>query len=267
MTQLATFARDGAIGLIELRSPRNGNAIGLELARQLKEAVQACVADTGVRAVLVAAEGANFCVGGDIATLAAPADDRAAGIRAITSDFHAAIELLLACPRPIVTAVQGSAAGAGLSLALCGDVVFAAADATFVPAFTAIGLSADGGTTWLLPRLVGARRAAELLITNRRLDAGEAEQWGLVSHVCETEPVRDPAYEMTQKLAGGPTAAFATVKHLLRQSPHTGFRDQVAEEAAMIAAHAAGRDGEEGIAAFRARRRPSFTGEGALSGA
>jgi 2-(1,2-epoxy-1,2-dihydrophenyl)acetyl-CoA isomerase len=174
MSALATYSRERGIGRIGLRSPANGNAIGRVLANDLKCAVESCLVDRGVRVILVEADGRNFCVGGDITAFDAPVDERRTSIRQITSDFHAAMELMLSSDRPVITAVQGTAAGAGMSLAVAGDIVIAAEDARFVPAFTAIGLSADGGTTWLLPRLIGVRRSAELLLTNRHLDARQA---------------------------------------------------------------------------------------------
>lgn len=258
---LASFALAGAVGRIRLHSPDNGNALGLTLARELREATEACLADPKVRAVLIEAEGRNFCVGGDISAFDAPPEARRANIGQITTDFHAALALLLACELPIVSAVQGSAAGAGMSLALAGDVVIAAENAVLVPAFTAIGLSADGGTTWLLPRLIGPRRAAELLLTNRRLTAPEALDWGLVSEVCPLPDLEARAQAAADKLAAGPSAAFAAIKTLLRQSPAATFSEQTTAEAAAIAAHAVGRDGEEGTAAFKAKRLPSFIGQ------
>lgn len=260
MSVLASFALDSGVGRIRLHSADNGNALGLALARQLRETTEACLAEPKVRAVLIEAEGRNFCVGGDISAFDAPPGIRRTNIAQITTDFHATLALLLACDRPIVSAVQGSAAGAGMSLALAGDVVIAAENAAFVPAFTGIGLSADGGTTWLLPRLMGPRRAAEVLLTNRRLAAPEALAWGLVSEVCPSPDLESRARAAADKLAAGPTAALAAIKTLLRQSPHATFADQTVAEANAIAAHALGRDGEEGIAAFKAKRLPSFTG-------
>jgi 2-(1,2-epoxy-1,2-dihydrophenyl)acetyl-CoA isomerase len=262
MSALASFSvTDGGVGRIRLQSAENGNALGLTLARQLREVTEACLAEPTVRAVLIEAQGRNFCVGGDISAFNAPRDARQANIGQITTDFHTTLGLLLACDRPIISAIQGSAAGAGMSLALIGDVVMAAESAVLIPAFTAIGLSADGGTTWLLPRLIGARRAAELLLTNRRLTASEALGWGLVSEVCPPPDLEGRARAGADRLAGGPTAAFAAIKTLLRQSPAATFADQTAAEAVAIAAHAVGRDGEDGIAAFNAKRAPAFTGQ------
>jgi 2-(1,2-epoxy-1,2-dihydrophenyl)acetyl-CoA isomerase len=261
MSALAYFSvTDDGVGCIRLQSPDNGNALGLTLARRLREATEACLAEPTVRAVLIEAEGRNFCVGGDIAAFNVPPDTRQANIGRITTDFHATLGLLLACDRPVIVAVQGSAAGAGMSLALIGDVVIASESAVLVPAFTAIGLSADGGTTWLLPRLIGARRAAELLLANRRLTAAEALGWGLVSEVCPPSDLDGRARAVADHLAAGPTSAFAAIKTLLRQSAAATFADQTAAEAVTIAAHAVGRDGEEGIAAFNAKRAPVFTG-------
>jgi 2-(1,2-epoxy-1,2-dihydrophenyl)acetyl-CoA isomerase len=263
MSELASYFRTGAVGHIKLRSPATGNALSVVMAQQLLEAVQKLRNDIGARAVLIEAEGRNFCVGGDLSAFAGSPSDVASTIATITGAFHTALELLLAEQRPIVGAVQGAAAGAGMALAVIGDVVVASEHAQFTPAFVAVGLSADGGTTWLLPRLIGTRRTCELLLLNRHLNAATAEAWGLVSYVYPTDQLNERALQMATQLANGPTSALATIKRLVRQSHRTGFAEQTAQEARAIAAHAIGSDGLEGVMAFFEKRSPKFSGVGA----
>lgn len=262
MSPRALYRREGALGRIVLASPETGNALGVEMAQDLLAATRACQADQEIRAVLITALGGNFCVGGDISLFRSPRGSRSDQIGRVTGPVHAAESILLGVDLPIVTAVQGAAAGAGISLALLGDVVLAGADACLVPAFTALGLSADGGSTWILPRLVGARRAAELLITGRRLNAETALAWGLFSEICPHDALAAHAESIAVRLSNGPTAAFRTVKRLLRRSDHSAFQDQVALEARMIAEHANSPDGEEGVSAFLQKRPPRFQGQG-----
>jgi 2-(1,2-epoxy-1,2-dihydrophenyl)acetyl-CoA isomerase len=163
--------------------------------------------------------------------------------------------------KPVITAINGTAAGAGFSLAIAGDFVISADTAKYTLAYTAAGLSPDGSSTYVLPRLVGMRKAMELMITNRVLSAAEALDWGLVSEVVPTADVMTRANELASQLANGPSSAFGQVKHLLMSSFQNGYETQLQLETDGIANMAATSDGKEGIAAFLAKRKPSFTGK------
>ena len=161
--------RRGRSAWIVLSRPDRGNTIDLATARALMSAAAACDADEGISCVVLTGEGKLFCGGGDVQSFATAADDAPRLIRAITSHLHVAIATFARMDKPLVTVINGPAAGAGLSLAILGDIALASRSAHFTVAYTGIGLTPDGGASWLLPRLVGLRRAQELVLTNRRL--------------------------------------------------------------------------------------------------
>lgn len=262
MSDYIKLTRDGDVGIITLDDPQRGNAISLMLARQLGAAVQQVAADSSIRAVMLDASGKVFCAGGDLAEFQRERGERAVALQTLAGAFHEAERLLLDLNVPLVTVIQGAAAGAGLTLALLGDVVVACDQAKFVPGFATLGVSADGGSTWLLPRLIGQRRAIEWLLTGRVLSADEAAAWGLVSEVCPADTLAGKASEVARKLASGPTPAFRSIKQLVRQSLGSDFADQTLCEARAIAHHAESANGEEGVRAFLERRAPRFEGGG-----
>jgi 2-(1,2-epoxy-1,2-dihydrophenyl)acetyl-CoA isomerase len=246
-----------AVARLTLNRPDSGNAINAELGRSFRAHAEALVGRGDVRAVLLTGAGAVFCVGGDLGYFAAT-DDPGAAVHALTIDLHAGIEALMSIDAPVIAAVQGAAAGAGLSLVAGADLVVAADDAKLTMAYTAVGLSPDGGATWFLPRLIGTRRTAELALTNRRLSAAEALDWGILNQVVPADELLTTAESLTTRIAAGATGAFGRVKRLLAASSTTSLTEQLAAESDGIAACAAGPDGAEGIAAFLEKRRPAF---------
>jgi 2-(1,2-epoxy-1,2-dihydrophenyl)acetyl-CoA isomerase len=250
---------DGGVARVTLARPDAGNAIDLATATELLAVASTLAGDDEVRAVLLAGEGRNFCVGGDLRAFAA-ADGLGAHLREVTTPLHAAIAALARLPAPVVAAVQGSAAGAGMSLALGADLVVCAASARFVLAYGRVGLSPDGGGSWYLPRLVGVHRALDLALTNRALTAAEAEAWGIVTAVVPDEELEGRAEDLVRRLAAAAPGASAAAKRLLRASLDTALEAQLADEQAALVANA-DRHGGEGIAAFLAKRDPDFTGD------
>ena len=248
---VALSVGDDGVARLRLDAPGSGNAIGPAMAAALRDRSAALRERGDVRVVVLEAAGRAFCVGGDVRHFAAAADP-AAAVRALAGDFHAALLDLAALDAPVVTRVQGVAAGGGLSLALAGDIVIAGASATFTSAYTRIGLSPDGGQSWLLPRLVGVRRAAELMLTNRRVDAAEAARIGLVTEAVPDEEL-DARVDAT---AAAP--AQAAVRRLLLASATAPFAEHLETEADSIARLAATPEGREGVAAFVAKRPPDF---------
>jgi 2-(1,2-epoxy-1,2-dihydrophenyl)acetyl-CoA isomerase len=246
------------VARLTLASPATGNAIGRDLAAALRRTTESLVDRTDVRAVLLGAEGRAFCVGGDLGYFAAHREDAQPAVQALVDDLHGALLALAALDAPVVARVQGAAAGAGMSLVCVADIAIAGAGASFTVAYTAVGLSPDGGSTWLLPRLVGLRRACELMLTNRRLSAPEALAAGILSEVVPDEHLADRADEVAGRLAAGPTPAFGAVKRLLRASATAGFEDQLRAEGESIAALAAAPSGREGVAAFLEKRPAEF---------
>jgi 2-(1,2-epoxy-1,2-dihydrophenyl)acetyl-CoA isomerase len=251
----ATLDIAGGIARLHLNAPETGNAIGPAMAESLVEHTRTLAGLPDVRVVLLTAEGTAFCVGGDVRYFA-EADDPSAAIRELAGNFHVALTALATLDAPVVTAVEGVAAGGGLSVAVTGDLVIASPQARFTSAYTRIGLSPDGGQSWLLPRLVGQRRAAELLLTNRTVGAEEARDLGLVTEVSGDALAR--ATELAEQLAAGPAGAHAAVKRLLLRSSSSAYVEQLAAEADAIATLAGTPEGREGVAAFVAKRAPDF---------
>jgi 2-(1,2-epoxy-1,2-dihydrophenyl)acetyl-CoA isomerase len=161
-------------------------------------------------------------------------------------------------PVPVVAAVHGWAAGAGMSVALAADIVVAGTSTRLRPAYPAIGFSPDGGMSWLLPRLVGAARARHILLTDRVIGAPQALEWGLVAVVVADQEVHAEAERTAQRLAAGPTRALGRIKRLLGEAEHRDFAAHLDAEASAIAASAADAEGREGVAAFTSRRPPRF---------
>jgi 2-(1,2-epoxy-1,2-dihydrophenyl)acetyl-CoA isomerase len=248
------------VAKITLDRPDAANGIDLALGRDLMRVAIRCDEDPDVRAVLLTGAGKMFCAGGDLKSFASFGDDLPAALKELTTYLHAATSRLARMDAPLVVAVNGAAAGAGMSLAVAGDLVVAAASAKFTMAYTAAGLSPDGSSTYYLPRLIGLRRTQELVFTNRRLSADEALEWGLVNRVVPDEALLDEAGKLAAQLAQGPTRAYGEVKTLLDASFSGTLETQMELEARGIAAMAGTLDGKEGIRAFLEKRRPTFTG-------
>ena len=255
--------RATGVALLTLDRPEAANALHLPLARELHEAVMSCEADPQIRALLLTGAGRFFCGGGDLGGMAGGESgeqdvqvDRI--IRRMTLYLHGTFAMLLRGRLPVVAAINGPAAGIGLSLAVLADFSLAAQSARFSTAYGAIGLSPDGGCTWLLPRLVGMARARELILGNRRLDATEAQAWGLITAVHPDAELMTRAEELAARLAKGPTLAYAASRSLLMDSFMESLEGQMEKEARLIAQCAASPDGKEGIQAFRDKRPPQF---------
>ena len=247
------------VARLTLNRPDAGNAVDLTLARELSDATIACSEDRSVRAVLMTGAGRNFCVGGDLKAFSGQGDALAAHLRDVTTYLHAAVARLAHLDAPVVVAVQGSAAGAGMSLACGGDLVVVGPSTRFVLAYTRIGLSPDGGGSWYLPRLVGLHRSLELALTNRPVTGEEAVTWGLATTLVDDDVVVAEATRVATELASGPTSAFGAAKRLVRASLDTTLETQLEREAAALSANAA-IDGREGLDAFLEKRPPRFSG-------
>ena len=181
-------------------------------------------------------------------------------LKLMTDQIHGAYSTFLRMRAPLIVAVNGSAAGIGLSLTLVGDITIASEKSSFVMAYTAAGLSPDGGASYLLPRAIGMKRAKEMLLTNRKLTAIEAEAWGMVNRVVPHDLLMSEAMKLAKAMSQGPTNAFGSVKTLLLSSYTESLESQMALESASIAKNSISQDGKEGIAAFMEKRRPDFKG-------
>ena len=252
------FDKSDEIASICLARPEAGNALNLDLARELAGAARDCAQDASIKAVLLTGIGRMFCVGGDLKAFAASEDDAPIIVKAVAEQLHDAIRSFRNMPAPMVVAVNGTAAGAGFSLMMSGDVVLAARSARFTMAYTAAGLTPDGGATHFLPRLVGVRRAQELIYLNRALTAEEAHSWGLVTNVVDDDQLGAAAMAVVRKLAESSRSAQAAAKRLLNEAASRDLAAQLDLEAEAVAQAAGSFDGQEGMAAFLNKRAARF---------
>lgn len=236
------------------------NAIDRLWVAEFDAAVAAIEGDAGVRVVLISAAGPAFTVGGDLRHFSGHLDRLSAELDDLIRVYHATLVRLADLPVPVVCAVQGGAAGGGLGLLWCSDVVIAAADAVLATGFAELALSGDGGSSWFLPRLVGMRRAKEMTLFNRVLTAAEALEWGLVSRVVPRDQLEAEALETAARLAAGPTVAFGEMRRLLARSLSASLEEGLEAELQAIVRCGKTEDAREGITAFLERRPPSFEG-------
>lgn len=256
MSAVSLAVVDG-VARLWLERPDAGNSVGPDLAGALADAAASLVGRNDVHVVVLGAAGRAFCVGGDLGYFAS-ADDPSKAIHALADQVHAAERSLAALDAPVVARVQGAAAGIGLSLVCAADIVVAGASASFTAAYGAVGLSPDGGQSWTLPRLVGTRRAAELILTNRRVKADEAAAIGLITEAVPDEALDERVAAIVAQLRASSLPALGAAKRLLAASAVRPFDDHLEAEAESIADLAAGADGREGVAAFLAKRKPAF---------
>jgi 2-(1,2-epoxy-1,2-dihydrophenyl)acetyl-CoA isomerase len=249
--------RDGAVAVITLDRPDAGNALDLQTAADLLEAALLLEGDAGVRAVVLTGTGSVFCFGGDLRAMSAE-EDLQAFLNALTVKLHAAIACFNRMPAPVIAAVNGVAAGAGVGLLAMADLALAADTAKITLAYTGVALTPDGSTSYFLPRMIGRRRAAELMLLNRTLSAAEALEWGLVNRVVGADQLMEEARGLAARLAEGPTSAYAAVKRLLLSTEDLSLEAQMALEGRTIAAQSVSAEGREGVAAFLGKRPPSY---------
>jgi 2-(1,2-epoxy-1,2-dihydrophenyl)acetyl-CoA isomerase len=253
-----TVTHDGGLATLRLTRGDAGNAIDREWVADFGEAVHGCA---GARALLICADGPAFTVGGDLKHFASRLADIAAALQEMVPGYHQALGELADLPAPVVAAVQGPIAGGGLGVAFCADIVLVTPKTRFVCGFSQLGLSGDGAGSWFLPRIVGPRRAAEMMMLNRCVSAEEAVELGLATRVVDGAELEAEARAIALRLAAGPTVAFGQMKRLLRKSWTASLHEQLeAETAAMLeCGHTA--DAREGVDAFANRRAPEFSGE------
>lgn len=251
--------RDG-VAYITLNREAAANAINLQMGRDLMLVALRCDEDPGVRAVLIRAKGKIFCAGGDLGSFSSAGEGMPRLLKELTTYLHAAISRFARMRAPVVAAVHGSAAGAGFSLACASDLLVCAESAKFTLAYTRVGLTPNGSSTYYLPRLIGTRRALELMLTNRVLSSQEALAWGLVNRVVADDQLAQESESLARQLATGPTLAFGGVKQLLLSSANESLETQLEHEARAIADAARSSDAREGIEAFFAKRRAKFNG-------
>lgn len=258
MTDPVLLERQGSIAYLTLNRPTVGNAIDVPLARALWDKTIAAEADNLVRCVVVRGAGRMFCAGGDVTQLHAAGDALPALLKEILSYLHPAIARLAMMNKPVITAIHGPSAGAGVGLAAVGDVALAEPAAHFTMAYSRIGLSPDGGATWLLPRLLGLRRAQELSLANRRVSADEAAAMGLITRVVAEGTLAHEVDALAVELARSAMGALGRTKRLLLTSADATLEEQLEAESQNIVQQGSTIEGRRGIAAFIERREPNF---------
>jgi 2-(1,2-epoxy-1,2-dihydrophenyl)acetyl-CoA isomerase len=248
--------RDG-VATVTLNRPEGSNALNMAMGRELLEAALQVEGDATVRAVVVTGAGKHFCFGGDLAGMAQQGIGVGAHLNELTTYIHGAISCFTRMKAPVIAAVNGTAAGGGVGLVCMADLAIAGRSSRFTLAYTGVGLAPDCSTSFLLPRIVGRRRAIELFLTNRVLGADEALAWGLVNQVVEDAELLPQAQALAAKFAAGPTESYAAVKRLI-DAADPGLESQMALEGRTIAAQALHPHGQEGVAAFLGKRKPSY---------
>jgi 2-(1,2-epoxy-1,2-dihydrophenyl)acetyl-CoA isomerase len=261
---IVTLERDGDVAVISLNRPEAANAIDHALAAELKRTAEQIAAEGWARAVLLRAEGKMFCGGGDVGAMIAErakSDDAAyvEFFRSLVQGFHEATVALTSIDAPLIAAVHGTAAGGGMSLVLACDIILAAPRAKFVPAYPGIGLSTDGGMSWSLSRAVGQRRAMQILIENRPIDANEALSLGMISEIVSDDDFDFVARAKAQTLAKLPRKAISGIRALIQEGGQRTMAQQLDAERDTIVSLAGSKDAAEGLSAFAEKRLPQFT--------
>jgi 2-(1,2-epoxy-1,2-dihydrophenyl)acetyl-CoA isomerase len=249
---------DGRVATLTLDRPESLNALTVPVKIALREALESLARDRSVRAVVLTGAGRAFCAGQDLAEREQP--DAAPLDVEVRERYNPIIRALRSMGQPVIAAVNGVAAGAGASLALACDLRIAAEEARFVLAFGRIGLVPDSGATWFLPRIVGPAKAAELALVGDSVDAAEALRLGLVSRVVPGDRLMAESRALADRLAEGAPLALSLTKEALQRSPTIDLDQALEGEAKLQGIAGASADHAEGLAAFREKRAPGFTG-------
>lgn len=252
------FTVEDGVGTITLNRPEAGNAIDIDMARALVTVANRCQNDAAIRCVVMTGAGRLFCAGGDIAAFRSAGAGVDALLGELAGTLHMALAMLTRMAKPLLTVVNGPAAGAGLSLAIGGDVVLCGPSAHFTAAYGGLGLTPDGGMSWWLPRLVGLRKAQEIILTNRRIKADEAEAIGMVTRVIDDEALAEEGLAMARRMTMAATAALGSARGLLRTSLETAYETQLENELQSIVRAGASLECSEGVAAYFKKRAPNF---------
>ncbi len=259
--EMIRVERDGPLAIITLNRPDRLNAAPPEMFDEIKTAAM-LAADDGARALLITGEGRAFCSGADLGNISESTVPPGERTRiSLTEHYNPAMQALAALPIPIVSAVNGAAAGIGCSLALAADFCVASESAYFLLAFVNIGLVRDGGASWWIPRSIGTARAMEMMMLGARIPAAKAADWDLIHKAVPDARLMDDATDLAVRLANGPTLALGEMRRLVRGALDSSYASAMAAEAEAQAKAGASADAVEGIAAFLMKRPAKFGGK------
>ena len=255
------LVRSEGLATITLNAPDKLNAVSRKMIAELKQCWEELTTDASVRAVLLTGAGRGFCAGADLADPDREVSATADSGSALDKYFNPVIRLMRTIPKPVVSAVNGVAAGVGMSFALASDIAIAGKSASFLQAFARIGLLPDGGSTWFLPRLAGDQRARALAMLAPQIPAQQAKEWGLIWDVVEDAELMAKATETARKLAEGPTLALGRIKEALNRAAGNDLSRQLDVERDFQSELGKSEDFREGVAAFLAKRKAQFKGK------
>jgi 2-(1,2-epoxy-1,2-dihydrophenyl)acetyl-CoA isomerase len=251
----------GKVAVLTMNHPEVLNAISPRMAEGMMKALEfAGDTSNGFRAIVITGEGRGFSSGANLAKASGQSDGARDAGKHLEQHYHPLLRRIRDLELPILTAVNGVAAGVGMSIALMGDLVLAARSAYFLQAFTRIGLVPDGGSTWLLPRLIGLARARELSLLAEKLPAETALEWGLINRVCDDAALLDETVGLAERLAGGPTIALAATRSLYWSSAQNTYEEQLDLERRQQQRAGSTEDFVEGVSAFLQKRPARFSG-------
>jgi 2-(1,2-epoxy-1,2-dihydrophenyl)acetyl-CoA isomerase len=254
--------RQDRVLTITLNRPAQFNALSLNMCEELADIATAMSVDRSVGAIIITGQGDKaFCAGGDVGSFAADPERTPELVMRMTGALHSAVARFAGGHAPVIAAVNGVAAGGGLSLMAACDLAIAVDTARFTSAYTQIGLTPDGSSTYFLTRLLGPRRALEMFLTNRTLNAAEALDWGLVNQVVGRDVLMSTVHTLAAKLAAGPSLAHRGIKRLVQLGDNTPLETQMEYESQSIAEMARTQDGRAAVAAFVSKTKPVFTGQ------
>jgi 2-(1,2-epoxy-1,2-dihydrophenyl)acetyl-CoA isomerase len=255
------FDTDQNVATITLNRPDALNGLTIRMTEEMAHALIRCRADANVRAVIVKGAGRGFCAGGDVKAFGESLRaDPLTPMRTLAMHLHASVAEMRRMEKPVIAQVHGVAAGAGMSLALACDLTIAAETARFIIAYGKVGLSPDGSATYFLPRLVGPKKALEIIYTGDPIDAGEALRLGLVNRVVPDAELEKETQALARQLAQGPTLALGRAKELVYRSLSESLETQMENERDFLGLSTFSEDFREGVQAFIEKRQPKFRG-------
>lgn len=244
------------VAVLTLNQPEKLNALSVDLLLEFRDAVESLEHNDDARCLLLTGAGRAFCAGADLTPSAASGGSG----DGLVTHYHPITEKLRSLPMPVISAVNGPAAGAGMSIAITPDLILAGRSAYFLQAFRNIGLIPDVGSTWLLPRLIGHQRTVELMFLGERLPAEKAQEWGLVYRVYDDDKLMEEAMKLARFLAHGPTRAYTYMREALRKTYDNAYSEQLELEARLQGLAGRTEDAREGALAFIEKREAVFKG-------